>query len=112
MKFVVNLYLSPEAAPGPGSGREEFLAVAREAGELIGGHVLADPSVSVVVRVRAGAAEVSEGPYLRAAEPLTGQYLLDCPSLDRAVELAALSAAGWPGGVEVWPLMDAGGMEM
>lgn len=111
MKFVLNLYLDAELLPA-GRDHQEFLTVAREAGELIGGHVLADPATSVVVQVRDGVAAVFERPYLRTAEHLAGQYLLDCETLERAVELAAVAAAGWTGGVEVRPLMDSAGMEM
>ncbi|MEU5882257.1 YciI family protein [Spirillospora sp. NPDC047279] len=106
MKFVLNLYRDP---PWDERDHGAFLAAAREAGELVGVLVLADPSTSVVVRVRGGVATVTDGPYLDAGDQVGGQYLVDCDDRDRAVELAGLLPGG---GVEVRPLMDAAGMEM
>ncbi|MFI7615145.1 YciI family protein [Nonomuraea terrae] len=102
MKFLLSLY------PGAGTGHEEFLAMAGRAGELIGGHELADPSLAVVVRLRDGVATVTEGPYPPDAEHVARQYLVDCESRDRAVELAGLLR----GRVEVRPLMEPAGLEM
>lgn len=112
MKFLLNVYLSAAALPGEGLDHERILAAAGRSGELISAHVFADPSISAVVRVRDGVVEVREGPYLRAPHHVAGQYLLDCESRERAVELAALMAGGQAAGVEVWPLMDSAGMEM
>lgn len=50
MKFLLDLYLSAAAPPGAGLDHGEFLAAAGRAGELVGGHVVADPSLSAVVR--------------------------------------------------------------
>ncbi len=90
----------------------QFLAAAGQAGELISGHVFADPSISAVVRVRDGVVTVTDGPYLRSPDHIAGQYLVDCESRERAMELAALISSGQIGGVEVRPLMDSAGMEM
>jgi len=76
------------------------------------GQVFADPSVSAVVRRRQGVVTVTDGPYLRSPDQVAGQYLVDCESRERAVELAALMLGGRTGGVEVRPLMDSAGMEM
>ncbi|WP_131738130.1 YciI family protein [Actinomadura roseirufa] len=116
MKFVLNLYRDRAAPRGADGDHRRFLAAAHEAGELIGGHVLADPSHSVVVRVRDGVTAVVRGPRRPAPGHLAEQYLLDCESLERAVELAALIAGDEPGeesgGVEVRPLMNPAGLEM
>jgi hypothetical protein len=55
---------------------------------------------------------VTEGPYLRISDHVAGQYVVDCESRERAVELATLISSGQVGGVEVRPLMDSAGMEM
>ncbi|MEU4575464.1 YciI family protein [Nonomuraea sp. ATR24] len=101
MKFLLSLYADA-------AGHEAFVTAARQAGELVGGHALADPSLSAVVRVVDGVPAVTEGPYAGAGEHVTGQYVVDCESRERALELAALL----PGGVEVRPLMDPAGLEM
>ncbi|WP_049569085.1 YciI family protein [Nonomuraea sp. SBT364] len=101
MKFQLSVYADAQ-------GHEAFVTTARQAGELISGHALADPSISAVVRVLDGVVTVTDGPYARDREHVTGQYVVDCESRERALELAALL----PGGVEVRPLMDPAGMEM
>lgn len=117
MKFLLDLYLSATAPPGAGLDHGEFLAAAGQAGELVGGHMVADPSLSAVVRVRDGVVTVTEGPYRRTQDPVACQYVacqyvVDCESHARAVELAALLPGDRVGGVEVRPLMDSAGMEM
>ncbi|MGW3366215.1 YciI family protein [Streptosporangium canum] len=112
MKFLLNLYLSAQTAPGEGLDHEEFLATAGQAGELVSAHVFADPSISAVVRTRDGVVTVTEGSYPQTSDHVAGQYVVDCESRERAVDLAALIAGGQAGGVEVRPLMDSAGMEM
>ncbi|UBU18161.1 YciI family protein [Nonomuraea gerenzanensis] len=112
MKFLLNVYASASDGPGDALGHERILALAGRSGELIGAHALADPSISTVVRVRDGVVEVSQGPYLPAVQHVAGQYLLDCESRERAVELAAAMARGRGAGVEVRPVMDPAGLEM
>ncbi|ACZ87992.1 YciI family protein [Streptosporangium roseum] len=111
MRFPPGLYLHPADLPGAGAGHEEFLAAAGQAGELIGAHAFADPSISAVARARDGVVTVGEGPHLRTSDHVAGQYVVDCESRACAVELAALIAGGQVGGVEVRPLMDSAGME-
>ncbi|WP_440066874.1 YciI family protein [Streptosporangium sp. OZ121] len=112
MRFLLSLYLDAADPPGEGFDHEEFLAVAGRAGELIGAHALADPSIGAVVRVRGGVVTVTEGPYPRTSDQVAGHYVVDCEGRERAVELATLISSGQAGGVEVRPLMDAAGMEM
>ena len=73
---------------------------------------LADVSQAKVVRVRDGVPAVTDGPYLEAKEHLAGYCMIDCDSLDRALEVAAT----WPDarwmGIEVRPVMTPGGEEM
>ena len=77
---------------------------------MISTTALADPSQSAVVRVRAGAPAVTDGPYLEAKEYLGGYYLVECENRERAPELAALIPdAGVDGlGIEVRPVVFAG----
>ncbi|WP_327092694.1 hypothetical protein OIE66_19270 [Nonomuraea sp. NBC_01738] len=109
MKFLLNVHVNGSDLPGDGFVHEEFLATAGQAGELISAHVFADPCISAVVSRRGGVVTVTEGPYLPAPAHVAGQYLVDCDSRERALELAALICGGQ---VEVRPLMDTAGMEM
>ena len=96
------------------NGHQAFMNTVQESGEMIVTQALADPSNSAVVRVRDGAAVVTDGPYLEAKEFLGGYYLIDCADRDRALELAAMipdaSIEGL--GIEVRPVMFSHGLEM
>ncbi|MGW5193635.1 YciI family protein [Kribbella sp. NPDC004138] len=73
MKFLLILQGEGE----PRLQRDEFERVAQDAGELVGGELLADRQLSVC---------------LPAAEPnrIDGYYVIDVENRDRAVELARL----------------------
>ncbi|MFD2418606.1 YciI family protein [Amycolatopsis pigmentata] len=83
-----------------------------ESGELIGGQALADSSTTKTVRVRDGAAVVTDGPFAEAKEQLGGYLIVECDSEERAVEIAA----SWPDArhfaVEVRAIMHTSGAEM
>ena len=83
-----------------------------ESGELVGGEALADPSHTRTVRVQEGVPVVTDGPLAEAKEHFGGYLMVECGSIDRAVEIAA----AWPSArlrpLEVRPVMDPGGMEM
>jgi hypothetical protein len=77
-------------------------------GELIVSEALADPSQGRRVRVRDGGAFTTDGPFAEAKEHLAGFYLVDCDSLDRAVQIAARVPEAELGLVEVRPVLDLG----
>ena len=83
-----------------------------ESGELVGGEALADASNAVIVRVRDGVRAATDGPYAEAKEQLAGYNIVECESLERALEMAA----AWPdaryGAMEVRPIMHTAGEEM
>jgi hypothetical protein len=81
-------------------------------GELIVTEALADPSLTRRVTVRDGQTLTSDGPFAEAKELLAGFFLLDCDSLERAVEVAARVPEAELGLVEVRPILELGGMEM
>ena len=76
-----------------------------ESGELVGAYGVADAAASKVVRVTAGPPAVTDGPYAEAKEYLASFTIVDCDSLDRALEIAALNPAARYVGVEVKPLL-------
>jgi hypothetical protein len=71
-----------------------------ESGELVSTEGLAWPQQAKVVRARKGRAPaVTDGPFPEAKEFLAGWWIVDCESLERAIEIAArASAAPGPGG--------------
>jgi hypothetical protein len=64
------------------------------------------------VTVRDGQTLTSDGPFAEAKELLAGFFLLDCDSLERAVEVAARMPEAELGLIEVRPVLTLGGMEM
>lgn len=113
MKYLLMIYGNQQTWAGYSSEewreaivrQEEFNRRFRETGELLGAYGLADAQNARVVRVRDGAAAVTDGPYLEAKEYLASYYLLDCADEQRALEIAAQMPVASVREVEVWPIM-------
>jgi hypothetical protein len=75
-------------------------------GEKITSEALADPAEGRRVAVVDGQIMTTDGPYAEAKEFLAGFYLLDCDSMERAIEHAAKLPEAAFGLVEVRPVMD------
>ena len=58
------------------------------------------------MRVRDGERMLTDGPFAETKEQLGGFYLLDCNSLDEAIDLAAKIPGARFGSVEVRPVMN------
>ena len=67
---------------------------------------LEDPDTATTVRVRDGETLTTDGPFAETKEQLGGYYLIDCASLDEALEFAARIPAARRGAVEVRPLVE------
>jgi hypothetical protein len=81
-------------------------------GELIVTEALADPSLTRRVTVRDGQTVTSDGPFAEAKELLAGFFLVECDSMERAVEVAARMPEAELGLIEVRPILQLGGMEI
>jgi hypothetical protein len=75
-------------------------------GELIVTEALAHPSTAKVVSVRDGEVIASDGPYAEVKEHLAGFYLIECDSIDRAVQYAARIPEANFVEIEVRPVLD------
>jgi len=73
-------------------------------GELVVSGGLADPSEAKRVSVRAGRTLTTDGPFAEVKEYLAGFYLVECDSVEQAVELAAQVPDAAYGEVEVRPV--------
>ena len=80
-----------------------FTDEAREAGVLAGGAELASVRDATTVRVRDAETLVTDGPYAEVKEALGGYFLLECASMDEALEWAARIPGAEHGAVEVRP---------
>jgi hypothetical protein len=64
-----------------------------ESGELVGAYGLADQVNAKMVRVTGGTPVATDGPFAEAKEYLGSFTILDCDSLERALEIAARNPA-------------------
>ena len=80
-------------------------------GELVVSEALADPSLARRVTVQAGRTTTTDGPFAEVKEQLAGFFLVECESIERAVEIAARVPEADLGLLEVRPVMDRSGME-
>jgi hypothetical protein len=80
-------------------------------GELIVSEALTDPAEGKHVSVRDGQTFSSDGPFAEVKEFLAGFFLVDCDSMERAVEVAGRVPEAQLGLVEVRPVMDMNAFE-
>lgn len=73
-------------------------------GVWVTGDQLAPPRRGRTVRVRDGKALVTDGPFAETKEAIGGFDILECGSLDEAVEIAAGHPIAQMGMIEVRPL--------
>jgi hypothetical protein len=123
VKYLIMIYTNPAtreiwdsfSESEKAQGYREHQAFADDiaaSGELVMSQALADPSLGKRVVVRDGQTLTTDGPYAEAKELLAGFYLVDCDSIERAVEHAARIPEVEYDVVEVRPVLDLGGLEM
>ena len=120
MKYMLLIYGNEEAFSSVGP--EAFAEIVREidahnqelfeSGELVGAYGVADQVNAKFVRVTGGTPVVTDGPYAEVKEYLGSFDIVDCESLERALEIAAMMPFARVGQVEVRPLLHEAGEEM
>jgi uncharacterized protein (TIGR02246 family) len=83
-----------------------------ERGVRLHGHRLSDPADAVTVRVRGGEVLRTDGPFAETKEYVAGYDILECDSMEEAVEAAAEHPVASVGAMEVrafWEDEDAEG---
>lgn len=81
-----------------------FASEAEKAGVMKGGSELAPTSDASTVRIRTGETLVTDGPYAEVKEALGGYFLLECASMEEALDWAARIPGAQHGAVEVRPV--------
>ena len=112
MKFLALIYaderawetFSDEERTAAYAEYTAFTDEAVAAGVVLGGDELAATRTATTVRVRDGQTEVTDGPYAETKEALGGYYLLECASMDEALDWAAKIPGTAYGAVEVRPV--------
>jgi hypothetical protein len=113
MKYLLLIHMNPDVwetltqaeLDEVGPGHMAFIKTIVESGEMVRTDALGQPAESAVVRVRAGAPTVTDGPYVEAKEFLAGYYVVDCASKERACELAAMIPDAKWNAIEVRPII-------
>jgi hypothetical protein len=119
LKYLILIYDNPASreiwAGLPEEQRKQGLqgyvdlnAALEASGESIVHHALADANETKQVSVRDGRILTTDGPFAEVKEQLAGFYLLDCDSMDRAVEIVAQIPEAPFSVVEVRPVRDLG----
>jgi len=113
MHYLLLIYTpEPTEAPDPSTARAMSSAYV-EYGEWLegkgyfkGGDALQPTSTATTVRVRDGRTVTTDGPYAETKEQLGGYYLVDCPSLDEAIDAASRIPGASYGVIEVRPILE------
>jgi hypothetical protein len=117
VKYLILIYGNPatqEIWEGPSEAQRSdalggYVALNRDldaSGESIVHEALADPSLTKRVSVSDGRTMTTDGPFAEVKEHLAGFYLLDCETIERAIEHAARIPEAAFGQVEVRPIRD------
>jgi hypothetical protein len=100
--------MDAQTEPKPTDKRDEegfpWLDDLQARGIWVTGDQLAPPRRARSVRVRDGKAIVTDGPFAETKEAVGGFDILECGSLDEAVEIAAQHPVAQSGTIEVRPL--------
>jgi hypothetical protein len=100
--------MDAEPEPAPTDPREDdsfpWLDDIQSRGLWLTGDRLAPPRRARSVRVRGGKRTVTDGPFVETKEAIGGFDLIECGSLEEAVEIAAGHPAAQGGTIEVRPL--------
>ena len=103
--------LTDEQQRALGRGHMKLTEEMAESGELVVSEGLSDPGLARWVSVRDGETIASDGPFAEVKEHLAGFYLIECDSMERAVEWAAKVPDAHLREVEVRPVLDMSGWE-
>ena len=107
MKYLCLVYLEDEklrAVPD----RECFNCgdELKKEGLLLSAEPLFPVETAKTLRIRNGRVAITDGPFAETKEQLAGFYLIDAPSHDEALKIAARIPPAREGSVEVRPVRD------
>jgi hypothetical protein len=114
MKYLLAIY-ADEAEWGELSEEDrqamyvEYARFAEDMGRrgmMIDGAVLRPTAAATTVRVRDGRTLVTDGPFAETKEQLGGYFVVECESIDDAIEAAGQMPTARHGCIEVRPLVE------
>ena len=86
------------------AGHRALQTATKAAATFVEANQLMPPGTATGVRVRDGVPSVTDGPFAETKELLIGLYVMDCESLEQAIDYAARIPHAATGGVEVRPI--------
>lgn len=113
MQYLCLIYAADSAKPKPGTpefgalmqGYQKFTEEVKKSGQLVHADALQPVTTATTVTTENGKVEVTDGPFAETKETLGGYYLLDCASLDDAIEQCAKIPTASHGRIEIRPVM-------
>lgn len=113
MQYLCLIYSADGAGPKPGTPEfgvlmqeyQKFTDDIKESGQLVHADALQPVTTATTVTTENGKVEVTDGPFAETKETLGGYYLLDCASLDDAIEQCAKIPTAAHGRIEIRPVM-------
>ena len=108
MKYMFLLFNEESPEPPASESMQEwqtFGEIAAKVDQGMSGEALQPSATATVVSVRDGKTIMTDGPFADTKEQLGGFYVIDCPNLDIAVELATKIPWAPTGHIEVRPVM-------
>jgi hypothetical protein len=103
----VETELTPEAWQTAMAPYVPYMQYLHASGKYVDGAPLDGVHTATTVRVRDGKRVITDGPFAETKEWLAGYVVVECDTLDEAIELAARCPATADGCVEIRPLLDA-----
>ncbi|MET0420780.1 MAG: YciI family protein [Acidimicrobiia bacterium] len=97
---------SPEEGAAMHAAYMAFGEEQARAGVLQGGERLYPTTDATTVQVRDGEVLTADGPFAETKEQIGGYYVVECPDLDAAVEVAAKIPGAQIGTIEVRPIWE------
>jgi hypothetical protein len=116
MRYLLTIYdlegryddLSPDQLQAEIDAHWAIDRDAMDRGVFVDSAPLQPASSAVTLRIRDGEQELTDGPFAETKEQLGGYYLLDCASVEEALEWAARMPSARFGSVEVREVLDMG----
>jgi hypothetical protein len=113
MEYLLMIYYEPandvptdDERAATRAAYDQLNADLQARGILRGGAELQPADTATSVRVRDGHAMLTDGPFAETKEQLGGYYLIECETLDEALEVAKAIPGARYGTIEVRPQFD------
>lgn len=105
MRYLCLVYMQEkDLSVVPDADCMAFGEALRDSGRYLAAEALQPVETATTVRVRAGKATITDGPFAETKEQLAGFYLIEANDLDEALRIAAQIPPARTGTIEVRPV--------